>query len=92
MCSKEMPKYKCHKEVHALKIKLIVDPIDGGEESDGSRLLYVEEDHFAPIKVDGHYMSKHKPQPGGYYVVYADGYISFSPASAFEAGYTLSTP
>jgi hypothetical protein len=25
---------------------------------------------------------------GGYYVVYEDGYKSFSPASAFENGYT----
>ena len=25
---------------------------------------------------------------GGYYVVYEDGYKSFSPAGAFESGYT----
>ena len=28
------------------------------------------------------------PRVGGYYVVYADGYKSFSPATAFEEGYT----
>jgi hypothetical protein len=28
------------------------------------------------------------PQPGGYFVVYKDGYKSFSPAKAFEEGYT----
>jgi len=33
-------------------------------------------------------MYKHKPEVGGYYVVYADGYKSFSPAQAFEEGYT----
>jgi hypothetical protein len=34
-------------------------------------------------------MHKHKPQVGGYYVLYKDGYASFSPASAFEEGYDL---
>jgi hypothetical protein len=32
---------------------------------------------------------KPAPQAGMYMVVYEDGYISFSPAEAFEAGYTL---
>jgi hypothetical protein len=32
-------------------------------------------------------MFKHKPEVGGYYVVYKDGYRSFSPAEAFETGY-----
>jgi hypothetical protein len=35
------------------------------------------------------YLDKHSPQAGGYYVVYEDGYRSYSPAAAFEAGYTL---
>ena len=39
------------------------------------------------FKVDFEYMHKHKPQVGGYYVVYKDGYKSFSPAEAFETGY-----
>lgn len=34
-------------------------------------------------------IGKHGPQVGGYYVVYADGYISYSPAAAFEDGYRL---
>ena len=33
------------------------------------------------------YMTKHAPQVGGYYVLYEDGYASFSPAQPFEAGY-----
>lgn len=33
-------------------------------------------------------MAKHKPVAGGYFVVYEDGYESFSPAKAFEEGYT----
>ncbi len=35
------------------------------------------------------YVNKHRPQPGGYYVQYADGYLSYSPAQAFEGSYTL---
>ena len=37
-------------------------------------------------------MLKHQPTVGGYYVVYKDGYKSFSPADAFESGYTRVTP
>jgi hypothetical protein len=33
-------------------------------------------------------MIKHAPQVGGYYVRYPDGYESWSPAKAFEEGYT----
>jgi bacterioferritin-associated ferredoxin len=34
------------------------------------------------------FVDKHKPQVGGYIVIYDDGYTSFSPAKAFEEGYT----
>ena len=40
------------------------------------------------IAVDDAYLRKHNPHAGGYLVVYADGYVSFSPAKAFEEGYT----
>ena len=35
---------------------------------------------------------KHRPLPGGYFVAYEDGYCSFSPAKAFEDGYTEIAP
>lgn len=84
----EMPRYECHKTVSALKIKEVQDPTEAGSETDGSRLLVVEEEGFLPIRVDQEYVRKHNPQAGGYYVVYNDGYTSFSPAEAFEEGYT----
>jgi hypothetical protein len=37
-------------------------------------------------------MTKHNPQVGGYYVMYKDGYQSWSPASEFEDGYTRIAP
>lgn len=89
---REMPKYRSHKVVHALKIKSIVLDTDEarkeGRETDGSATITPEEDGYAPFKVDHDYVNKHQPQVGGYFVVYEDGYKSWSPAEAFEQGYT----
>lgn len=89
--SGEMPKYKCYKEVYALKIAKIVKDGEGQEnvETDGSAMITPEDTRYAPFKVDLAYMQKHNPQVGGYFVVYKDGYKSFSPAEAFETGYVL---
>lgn len=57
-----------------------------GVRKTGARLI-VEDAGFAPVRVDADYLSKHKPEVGGYYVVYDDGYKSWSPAKAFEEGY-----
>lgn len=83
-----MPRYRCHKEVWALKIKEVLDPTQAGSESDGSRIIVPSEARFTPLKVNHDFVRKHNPEPGGYYVVYKDGYASFSPAEAFEEGYT----
>ena len=53
----------------------------------GATIMPVEPG-YAPFLVDDDYVRKHNPQVGGYYVVYQDGYKSFSPAEAFEDGYT----
>jgi hypothetical protein len=86
-----MPKYKCHKEVWALKIRSVIfdDAIarEENRDTDGSATL-VMEPGYAPTTVSRDYVAKHNPKAGGYYVVYADGYQSFSPAAAFESGYT----
>ena len=93
MCEIEMPKYRCHKKVHALKIAGIVRDSENAKienrETDGSAMITPVEDGYAPFEVNPDYLRKHDPQVGGYYVVYEDGYKSFSPAEAFEAGYTL---
>lgn len=80
----ELPRYKCHKEVHALKIKEVDDR---GFAAGGARLVF-EEEGFAPIDVSEEYMRKHQPKVGGYYVVYEDDYESWSPGVAFKRGYT----
>jgi hypothetical protein len=94
-CSIEMPKYVCHKEVWALKIANIVPAQMRLDSSpyDGKWLLIPEDKQYGPIEVDHlEYYVKHKPQAGGYYVQYKGGYESYSPADAFEEGYTRKTP
>ena len=84
--STEMPRYRCFKEVWALKIKRIDVIEDGPAVSHG--LITPTDDGYSPFIADHAYMLKHQPQVGGYYVVYKDGYKSFSPEAAFEEGYT----
>lgn len=82
MGQKELPKYLCHKEVRALKIKELV--YMGGQYH-----LSFEEDGYPSIVVTKQWVDKFGPKKGMYYVVYNDGYTSVSPAKAFEEGYTL---
>jgi hypothetical protein len=84
----EMPRYKSHKTVWALKIKSVEADGSAPRGASGSCIIIPEEDGYAPFRVDEEYCRKHNPRAGGYYVVYADGYKSFSPAQAFEEGYT----
>jgi hypothetical protein len=77
-----MPRYQSHKKVWALKIKKV-------HTDEGGVGLSFEEPQFA-IRAFTNSQLKNKPTPeaGMYMVQYEDGYISFSPAEAFEAGYT----
>ena len=79
--SLELPLYNCHKQVRALKISKTVD------NPNKSIDIFFEDGNYAPInqEVD----KKPTPEAGWYYVVYKDGYTSFSPAEAFEDGYSL---
>lgn len=81
--TKEMPKYECHKKVHALKI--------AGFVADQHGVVYFQpaEPGYSKVPLTPEFVAKHKPEVGGYYVVYEDGYKSFSPASSFESGYKL---
>lgn len=81
MAERELPRYKCHKEVHALKIGRIVIKIGGGAVMDPV------EEGYRPFGVSKEYLKRHNPIAGGYYVVYEDGYKSFSPSPTFEKGY-----
>lgn len=79
----ELPRYRCHKEVWAFKIVRIEQAT-----MDGGALLHHDEGYFVPVRVENSYITQHRPRVGGYFVQYKDGYKSFSPAKAFEEGYT----
>jgi hypothetical protein len=79
----EMPRYQSHKKVWALKIASIVDD----PKTEGA-IVTPADAGYAPFPVSADYLKKHQPEVGGYYVVYDDGYKSWSPAKAFEDGYT----
>ena len=75
-----MKKYQCHKIVKAMKISAIEITVNGSVTLTG-------EDGYE-ILVSASWLEKHEPKIGGYYVRYEDGYSSWSPAGAFESGYT----
>lgn len=82
----ELPLYRCHKTVQAAlicstlpapdkRVRLLVSTGEDGITDD-------------EVVVSLSWFEKHDPQPGGYFVRYADGYESYSPPEAFEGGYT----
>ena len=86
----EMPKYRAHKTVWALKIHGLKQRQlpHNANIPEGSLFMVPEDPRFAGEWLSPEYVARHEPQAGGYYVVYEDGYKSFSPAKAFEDGYT----
>lgn len=84
------PKYKCHKVVSAFKILRVCYGITPKNEGDKPIWNIWPVDHdLDPVEVDAIWMEQNRVEPGGYLVIYADGYTSYSPAKAFEDGYTL---
>lgn len=76
-----LPLYQSHKQVRGGKI---VDIKHFGPSSSSILTLH----NGAQRRVSSEYVEKHDPQIGGYYVLYEDGYESWSPAEAFENGHT----
>lgn len=71
-----LPRFKCHKIVYAAKIVAI----------DFDARLDLAPHGVVEVSTD--WVHSKKPEVGGYYVVYDDGYTSYSPAKAFEDGYS----
>lgn len=76
-----LPRWQCHKVVQAAQIEAIRDQ----HVPDGAILTLTG---GFTIKVDSKWTDRHQAKVGGYLVIYEDGYMSFSPAAAFESGYT----
>lgn len=52
-------------------------------------IMVPQEEGVQPFALKSEYVEKHEPRVGGYYVVYENGYESYSPAKEFEEGYSL---
>lgn len=78
----DAPEYQCHKKVRALKITTI--------RKENGKITFVPQNSlFVEFTVTAEYFLNHSPEEGGYWVQYEDGYESFSPADAFEKGYSV---
>lgn len=73
---KTLPWYISHKKVQALLITKV----------DGRRLTF-KEPGYAPLDAPPDMFARYTPVPGDFYVVYRDGYQSFSPGKEFLEGY-----
>jgi len=51
--------------------------------------LEFEDERYARHEVTHEWVKEKHAEAGGYYVMYKDGYSAFSPAEAFEEGYTF---
>jgi hypothetical protein len=79
----EMPRYVSHKKVWALEI---AEVSLRGQTSEDRKISFRDEG-YAAIVAPGEMFSRYQPVSGDFYVVYADGYKSFSPRKAFLEGY-----
>ncbi len=90
----DLPEWQSHKIVRADKIVRVIH--NGGDYSSG----HIEENSATVIQalelacgavvgpLPENFFARGYPAFGDYYVVYEDGYVSWSPAKAFEDGYT----
>lgn len=75
-----MRKWQSHKVVEA--------DIILGMRMDGPPMVKVKYgEHYEEIIVPSNFFSRGSPRIGDYFVRYEDGYVSWSPAKAFEEGY-----
>lgn len=95
--AEHLGEFKCHKIVRAAKIMaiepnaMIEEDKHGQPVGDPSIVGYSIDMEGAGERVAAfvsvEWVGKHQPKAGGYFVVYEDGYASYSPQAAFENGY-----
>jgi len=91
-----LPQWRCHKVVGAVKIVGVQrsDRVTDGKwwkllhDNAGLPPFGVGDDYFRSRTSDNSRPLRHEEYIGGYLVQYEDGYLSWSPAKAFEDGYT----
>ena len=81
-----MPRWICHKQVNADRIEHVQPAsLTEGDASYAATLLLAS---GGQVRVGQSFVARGWPIKGNYLVQYVDGYLSWSPAQAFEAGYT----
>jgi hypothetical protein len=82
---RQMPRYQSHKTVWALKISALEI------HEDKSATIAPADNGFAPFKTRSGWAERFTggEEDTGYFVRYADGFTSWSPTKAFEAGYAI---
>ena len=80
-----MPRYKSHKEVMALKL------VGASKNDDGTVIIQPADASYPSFLADVEFGKRFNgvSDDPGYYVLYNDGYASWSPTKVFEEGYTL---
>lgn len=81
----KMPLYRSHKEVRALEISQV-------DRHGVDYKIFFTDKAFEPIVVPTSFFARGVAQPQDFYVIYADGYASHSPAKAFLEGYSPVVP
>jgi hypothetical protein len=86
----EMPLYQCRKQVRALKIRTVAIHEDKSATIVPAP-IGPSDRQYAPFKSTSGWAERFRGNEYdlGYYVVYRDGYASWSPTKEFEDGYTL---
>lgn len=82
--SRELPRYECHKKVHALKIAAIEI------NKDLSAKIAPADEGYAVFTTAPGWAKRFEgaDEDLGYFVLYQDGFASWSPGAVFEYGYT----
>jgi hypothetical protein len=88
--TKELPVYISHKKVRALEIRSIGHYRTRDDKLE-REVVFADPAH-EPIFAPDTMFARYVPLPGDYYVVYDDGYASFSPRKAFLEGYSPARP
>jgi hypothetical protein len=84
---RQLPQYRSHKVVRATPIVRVQDGTQPTD-SQQSDVVFLEVNGGQMFAVTREWFAKFGAFAGGYLVIYEDGYVSFSPPGAFEAGYT----
>ena len=76
--TENLPLYQCHKQVRAVQLTEVRGTV-----------LFTAQPGIESFEVTQEFIDRNNPIAGGFYVVYADGYASYSPFDAFNDGYKL---